>query len=108
LTEDEAEVSDSFPSDDSWILSDFIQSVGEHRNLYAKEKYNMVVMAKLVKRDIATRYSISKKDTDKVFQELDKAGNEFWGKGEFHGIWIFIFVPSNTAPKYYLVVRRTL
>lgn len=68
----------------------------------------MVVMAKLVKRDIATRYSVSKKDTDKVFEVLDKAGKEFLGKGEFHGIWMLIFIPSHTAPKYYLVVRRTL
>jgi hypothetical protein len=76
-------VEDEVPPGDSWLVADFTQPVGEHRNRYAQAKYNMVMFAKLTKRGPATSYSLSPAKVNDVFEELKNSEKNIWTKGKF-------------------------
>lgn len=78
----EIEVDDPVPESDSWVLEDFVDRVGDHRNRYAKEKYNMVMFAKLTKRGPGTSYSLSAAKAKEVFEELKNSEESVWTKGK--------------------------
>lgn len=74
---------DAVPASNSWVLADFVEPVGEHRNRYAQAKYNMVMFAKLTKRGPATSYSLSPAKVNDVFEELRNSEENIWTKGKF-------------------------
>lgn len=73
---------DTVPESDCWVLEDFADRVGDHRNRYAQEKYNMVMFAKLTKRGPGTSYSLSAAKAKEIFEELKNSDETVWTKGK--------------------------
>ena len=74
-------MADRVPRDEGWMMFDFDDEIGQHRNRYAREKYWMLMLAKLVKRSASRCYNVKKSIVAEVFDDLAGADKTLWTQG---------------------------
>ena len=69
------------PEDDDWVITDFVEVIGEHQNRYARERYNLLVHAKMIDRPQRLKYDLSKAQVNTLFSTL-AAETVLWEMGK--------------------------